>query len=61
MGVSDALIDLMNAATAVRVAVPIEQAREVDQLMCYLREQNGLHGPAYMIGGRPGRCLQAGS
>eukprot|EP01048_Picozoa_sp_COSAG05_P010264 COSAG05_NODE_892_length_6724_cov_32.630491_6_plen_85_part_00 len=49
--VSTASIDLLDAVNNIRLVIPAHQYAEADQLCHFLKEQNGLRGPGYMVFG----------
>lgn len=45
-------MELLTVADRVRMSVPVEQSREVDVLLDFLKDHNTLRGPGYTMGGQ---------
>ena len=52
MSISNASVDLLKVANRARVSVSVEQSREVDVLIDFLKDQNALRGPGYTMFGQ---------
>ena len=52
LSVASAIDDLVQTANRLRIATPVEWSVEVAQLLDYIRDQNGLAGPGYVMAGQ---------